>query len=369
MSTAAEAPSDPADPADRASNVRPGTMRAIVLTAYGSIDNLAERVLPVPDPQPGEVLVRVHTVAANQRDLFTVHASPPGGPPPLILGIDPAGVVVATGAGVTEPSVGARVVVKPAVACGHCERCTAGEEDACESKETIGITRPGGFAEYVAVPARNAFVLPDGLTFAEASALVHSYPVALHMLRRVGIGPDDLVLVTSASGAVGSGAVQLAKAFGARVIAAAHGPAKVAVAEQLGADLVLDYERVPAFAAQVREAYPDGVSVYVESAGNPAVWSEALRTLRPHARVGVCGAHGGPYVDVDLAWLFRQRVSIVGASGSTREEVQEILALAGRGSVRAPVDLVRPMRYAREVFQRIQARGNRGKVILDATFD
>jgi NADPH:quinone reductase-like Zn-dependent oxidoreductase len=337
-------------------------MRAIVLTRRG-IEHLQEEVVPVPQPRTGEILVRVRTVAANHRDLFTADD-----PPTLshIMGIDPAGTVVAAGADADEPSIGTRVVVKPAIACGECDRCRSGREDACEVKDTVGVTRPGGFAEYVAVPARNAFPIPPGVGFAEASALVHSYPVALHMLRRAQVDPGDVVLVTSAAGAVGSGAVQLARAFGARVAAAAGGWEKAAQAMDLHPDLVVDYQATPAFAGIVRETFPGGATVYVESAGDPDVWSEARRALGPHARIVVCGSHAGPIVDLDLNWLFRLRISVLGCSGSTGADVQDVLKLAAAGRVRPPVDSVLPMREVKAAFDRIRARLNRGKVVLDA---
>ena len=91
-------------------------------------------------------------------------------PLPHILGIDPAGVVVAHGAAVSDPPIGTRVVVKPAIACGTCATCLAGEDDACPSAANVGVHRAGGMAEYVAVPASNAFPIPDGVGFAEATA-------------------------------------------------------------------------------------------------------------------------------------------------------------------------------------------------------
>lgn len=347
------------------------SMRAMVLTAHGSIHNLEVAHLPVPEVGAREVLVRVQTVAANHRDLFTIDGPAHNRPPslPHVLGIDPAGVIETVGPDVTNLSPGDRVVVKPAVACGLCATCRSGGEDACEGKETIGVTRAGGFAEFVAVPARNAFRLPDALGFAEASALAHSFPVALHMLRRAEVGADDVVLVTSAAGAVGSGAVQLAAALGARVVAGAGGQEKASLVRDLGPEVVVDYFADPAFAAEILRAVPGGVSVYVESAGNPSVWKEGIRTLAPHGRAVVCGSHGGPIVELDLNRLFRLRLSVLGSSGSTSEDVKETLEMAGAGLVRPPVDSVRPLGEAVAAFERLLARQNRGKVVLQVAAD
>jgi NADPH:quinone reductase-like Zn-dependent oxidoreductase len=156
---------------------------------------------------------------------------------------------------------------------------------------------------------------------------------------------------------------------GARVIAAAGGPDRVERSRELADTEVIDYGAMPAFADQVRALAPDGISVYVETAGNPAVWQEALRTLARRARVAVCGAHGGPIVEVDLSWLFRNRISILGCSGSTLAAFRDVLALAGEGKVRPSIHEVLPLDRAREAYATLMARGNRGKIVLEVSAD
>jgi NADPH:quinone reductase-like Zn-dependent oxidoreductase len=346
----------------------PATMRAVVLTAIGGPEGLELAELARPEPALGEVLIRVRTVAANRQDMFTMHgrANIRELRLPHILGIDPAGTVSAVGPGVTAHEVGDRVVVKPSVSCGRCEFCHAGEDDACVRLENIGVHRQGGFAEYVAVPARNVFPIPTGVTYAEASAMSHSFPVALTMLRdRARIRPDDVVLVTGAAGAIGWATVQLARLHGARVVAAVGGADRAAHVETLGADLVLDYRTRPNFAAEVLGTFPGGVSLYVESAGDPAIWKEALRTVARRGRVVVCGSHAGGDVELDLNWLFRTRVSIIGSSGSTLAAYGEVLAMADEGRIRANIHAVLPLAQAREAFGLLLSRQNIGKVILE----
>lgn len=347
----------------------PAEMRAIALTAFGSADNLEEVRLPVPVPAPGEVLVRVHTVAANRQDTFTMRGLAQARHPvplPHVLGIDPAGVVVALGAGVNTLAIGDRVVAKPSIACGDCPDCRSGDDDACPRAQNIGVHRPGGMAEYVAYPAQNAFRIPDALTFAEATAAAHSFPVALQLMRdRAGLRAGETVLVTGAAGAIGSAAVQLAKVLGARVIAAAGGEAKAAYARTLGADLVIDYAATPAFGSLVRAAAPDGVDLYVESAGNPAIWKEALTTLGRRGRAAVCGSHAGPEVALDLNWLFRMRASVLGGSGASLATQRDALDLVAAGRLRPHVDRVLPLAAAREAFGVLARRENLGKVVLE----
>ncbi len=343
-------------------------MRALILREFGGPDVLLLESVPRPTPLAHEVLIEVATVAVNRQDVYTLagRANVAQLALPHIAGNDPAGTVAEVGSAVTTLSVGDSVVVKPAIACGTCDWCQGGEEASCARLESVGVHRWGGFAEYVAVPASNVFPIPARVTFAEATALAQSAPVALHMLReRAQLAASDVVLVTSAAGAIGSSAVQLAKLADATVIAAAGGGERAEYARSLGADHVIDYRAEPEFASTVRGLAPSGVSVYIESAGNPPVWSEALKTLGRRARVVVCGSHAGPVVEVDLNWLLRTRVSILGSSGSTAAGFAEVLDHAGAGRLRANVDSIRPVAEFRSAFERILTRGNRGKVILE----
>jgi NADPH:quinone reductase-like Zn-dependent oxidoreductase len=348
----------------------PASMQAVVLTALGALDHLAWTELPVPAPAPGEVLIRVATVAANRQDIVTALGRFPNPDLvlPHVLGMDPAGLVVALGEGVTEPAVGTRVVAKPAVACGRCPSCLAREDDGCDRVRTLGVHRPGGMAEFVAVPAQNAVPLPAGVAFATASAMAHSVPVAQTALRRVGLRADETLFVDGAAGAVGSAVVQLAALWGVRVIAGVGGRDGVdwlqGLPEALRPARIIDYTAAPAFGPLIREVAPAGVDVFVETAAAPALWMEALGQVARHGRVAVIGAHAGPVAELNLNWLFRQRVSIVGCSGSSAEAFREAVALAGDRRISVRIDSILPLGEARTALGRLTIRQNRGKVVL-----
>jgi len=356
----------------------PPTMRAMVMEAYGGPDVLVEREIPTPSPGPGEVLVWVATVAANRQDQYTMAGKTEKRVDlPHVPGNDPAGVVVGLGAevansgdGATPLALGDRVVVKPSIACRACAACLDDDESACLRLQSIGLHRQGGFAEYVVAPASNVFTIPRSLGFVEATALSQSGPVALHMLRdRAVLTADDVVLVTSASGAIGSAVIQLAKLEGATVIAAAGGTERMDYVRTLGADHLIDYAAEPEFAPSVRNIVPGGVSLYVESAGSPPIWDQAIKSMARRGRVTVCGSHAGPIVDLNLNWLFRNRLSILGSSGSTRRTFADALALAGEGHLRPNVDTVLPLTEVVSAFGRLIDHQNRGKVVLRVADD
>lgn len=347
----------------------PAFMRAALITAFGGPERLEIGDVPTPRPGPGEVLVGVRSVAANRTDLFTMrgHAATRV-QLPHILGLDPAGVVAELGAGVTGVDVGDRVVVKPSTACGRCAFCTTGADDACPNQQLIGVHRPGAMAEFVVVPAMSVFKIHDRVGFAEATAIAHSFPVALTMVRdRAAVGPDDTVLVTGAAGAVGAASVWFAKMAGARVIGAARGSDRVEYAHELGADAVIDYGADPLFAPEILAIAPEGVNVYIESAGSPDIWNESLKAMARRGRVIVCGAHAGGLVPLDLAWLFRSRATIIGHSGSTLAAFGEVFRLAAEGRLRPNIHTRLPLERAREAFEILLARSNRGKVVLTVT--
>ncbi len=282
-------------------------------------------------------------------------------------------MVAESGSHVTDLRVGERVVVKPSVSCGSCPACRAGRDDTCGRIVTVGIDRPGGMAEYVAVPARNVAPIPAGIGFAEASAIALSNAIALTLLRTVAAEAGETVLVSGAAGAVGSAAVQLARMRGARVIAlvgSEHGAQWLrALPREVAPELAVDTSARPDFAADVLERIPDRVGVYVETTSDPVLWREALLTLGTGARIAVVGAHAGPIVELDNQWLYRRRVTIHGCWGSTLSAFRDVLEMAGDGRIAANIDSIQPLSKAASAYQRLIDHQNEGKVILRVADD
>lgn len=309
-------------------------MRAVLLTRHGGPEALTYRE-DVADPRPGpdEVRVRVRAAALNNTDIWTREgaygAADDAGAStgwrregfvfPRIQGADVAGVVDAVGAGVDEGRIGERVLVDPML--------YEGDERAMVDTAYLGSERDGGFAELVTVPAANAHaVVGSSLSDAELASLPTAGTTAMRMLNRVSLAGGETVLVTGASGGVGSAAVQIAKDRGARVIAVA-GASKHDTVRALGADEVLD-----------RGDDPSGleVDVVADVVGGPSFGS-LLAALAPLGRYVTAGAIAGPLVETDLRTLYLRQLTLVGSTLGTHDDFAAVVDLASRGALRPVV--------------------------------
>jgi len=217
---------------------------------------------------------------------------------------------------------------------------TGGERELVDTAY-LGSERDGGFAEYVTVPAGNAHVIESPLTDAELATFPTAYATALRMLNRAAVREDETVLVTGASGGVGSALIQLAKARGAHVVAVA-GAGKEKRATELGADAV-----VPRDAAGLPEAVATAwdrpVDVVADVVAGP-LFAPLLVTLRPLGRYVVAGGIGGPVVQADLRTIYLKQQTLVGSSFGTHEEFAELVAAIERGELRPLLAATYPLR-------------------------
>lgn len=237
-------------------------MRAVVLKGFGGLEMLEERDLPVPEPGPGEVLVRNLAVAVNPVDAKIRAAGRWAGvEPPFVLGYDAAGVVAKVGPGVKDLKEGDEVYYTP---------------------EIFGNPH-GTYAEYTPVPAGIVAKKPKNLSFAEAAAIPLAGGTAWEaVVRRLAVRPGETVLVMGGAGGVGSFAVQFAKAAGAYVIATASAE-NLPVLKELGADLALDY-RGPWAEEVLKATEGQGVDAAFETAGESLV-ERVIPVVRPFGRI------------------------------------------------------------------------------------
>lgn len=296
-------------------------MKAALLTAH-ALAGLQVRDVPPPRPAPGEVLIRVETVAVNQLDLNVISGRGPGAAArlPRILGLDPAGTIIECGPGVAE-RVGEPVVVKPNIPCGECRWCDAGDEADCPSQTVVGVHRDGGAAEFVAVPAASAFAVGD-LSAERATAVVHSAPIVLNALDAAQVGPTDRVLVTGAGGTLGRAAVALARHRGAVVTAASR-------RELDGGHTIVE----PDAASLSARLQRDGLrfDAVLDVSGHAPTLAAAVSALDWKGRAVFCGASVDHSLHLDARDFYLQRKTLRGVASASYRHVRQALELAAEG--------------------------------------
>lgn len=340
-------------------------MKAVIFSQHGGPDVL--QLTEVADPQikADEVLIEVRACALNHLDVW-VRGGLPGIkiPLPHILGNDVAGVVREVGELVTWVKPGDEVMLQPGVSCGHCAECLSGRDNMCDQYDIIGYRRDGGYAELLAVPGVNVIPKPENLSWPEAAALPLVTLTAWHMLvSQAQVQPGEDVLVHAAGSGVGSLGIQIAKLFGARVIATASSEDKLAKARELGADETVDYTRDD-WPKEVRKLTSGrGVDVVFEHTG-AATWPGSLVSLRKGGRLVTCGATSGFDARTDLRQVFYRHLTILGSMMGSKAELLTAMKFIESGQIRAVVDRTLPLAEARKAHELMEDRAQFGKLVL-----
>lgn len=340
-------------------------MNAVVFHEHGGPGKLQYQEMPMPAIGPDEVLVRVKACALNHLDIWIRQGSPAYPMPlPHISGSDISGLVDQVGTHAEGVAKGERVFVSPGVGCGRCEQCMAGRDNLCRSYGLIGAMCPGGYAEYVKVPARNVFPIPGRLTFEEAAAFPLVSVTAWHMLYTLAeLQPGEEVLIMGAGSGVGHIAIQMAKLAGARVLTTVGSDDKVAKALALGADEVINHTREQVN-QRVRElTHRRGVDVVLEHIG-PEVWGQCVDSLAKGGRLITCGATTGADVKLDLRYVYSRQLTIKGSYMGTQSELLKAARLVGEGKLRPSVDRTFPLTDAKAAQEYLLGRTFFGKIVL-----
>ena len=238
---------------------------------------------------------------------------------PHILGSDISGEIVEVGEYVHGLKVGQRVVLAPLHFCGQCEQCAAGRQNLCREFTVIGNGVDGGNCELIAARPMSVFPIPDALDFVQAASVPLVFLTAFHMLTgRASVRPGQTVLVLGVNSGVGIAAIQMAKLFGATVIATAGDERKAERAKELGADFVVNHYRQKIGDEVRKNTNKAGVDIVIEHVG-PATWGESVKSLKPGGVLVTCGATTGPEVEIDLRFLFSRQLSFLGSYMGTLE--------------------------------------------------
>ena len=332
-------------------------MKALVLRQHGGLEQL-EVVADHPRPAvtDGHVVIRVRASSFNYHDVFTVRGMPGIKVPlPVVIGLDMAGEIVETGAGVDGWKAGDRVLVNP----------------LNKKKGLMGEMMDGGMAEYCLVSVEQLIRMPDGVSFEEAAALPVAYGTAHRMLiTHNTIKKGDRVLVLGASGGVGTGCVILAKMLGAEVIACAGSADKLERLKALGADHVIDYKTtdfskwaVEKYGKPQRRTYEGGVDVVINFTGGDT-WVPSLRCLKRGGSLLVCGATAGHDPKEDLRYIWSFELKVIGSNSFYDDDLSALMSMIASGRIKPVIDKVLPLEQAADGLRLIQDREVMGKVIV-----
>jgi len=342
-------------------------MKAIVVHDFGGPEVMQYEEVPTPEPGQGEVLVRVGAVSVNRG--FDVNAragnSAHGATLPLIMGVDPSGEITAVGPGVDNSRVGEHVNIRGMARCGKCGGCKAGKR--CSVSRPIGITAPGGYAEFIVVPDFQARTIPDSVPFADATVICRHASAAFSEIHTAQLQAGEWALVMGAAGALASFVVQFAKLKGAHVIAAAGGEDRLAAARDLGADYTVNYRTQNLADEVMKITDKHGVDVVFENIGDPELWTGAWDSLAMNGRLITVGFHGGGIVPLDVKKLHMRRLKVLSSAmdAGSKDAVGDCLQLAAEGKIRPLIGKKLPLSEAAEGHRLVENRDVIGKVILE----
>ncbi|MEM1152584.1 MAG: zinc-binding dehydrogenase [Pseudomonadota bacterium] len=334
-------------------------MRAMLTTAHGdrSVFKL-DTEYPEPEVEVGQVMVDIHASAVNFHDIFTRRGMPGIKIPlPVIVGSDIAGTVSAVGEGVSEEWLGKCVLIDPVLRGGS-------------KTGMLGETCDGGRAEKIAVDVGQLVDVPEGVTLEQAAALPLAYGTAWRMMVTQGkVSEGETVLVLGASGGVGVACVQIAKMFGAKVIACASSDAKIARLKEIGADHVVNYME-QSFKTSVHEIVgkprmmgSGGVDVAVNFTGGDTV-VDTQKCVRLGGRILTCGATAGYDVAIDMRYLWTFEHEMIGSNGWQTSDLVALMAEIAAGRLDPVIDKVLPLEETAEAERLLEDREVVGKVLI-----
>ncbi|MDI1238466.1 MAG: zinc-dependent alcohol dehydrogenase [Polaromonas sp.] len=336
-------------------------MQAAVLHTFGHTLSIEE--VPRPVPGPDDVLIAVEACGVCHSDLHVAEGDQPAlqaiTKPDLIPGHEVVGRVVERGANVTHLALGERVgVAWNHSTCGICAPCLEGLENLCRRAVITGVMVDGGYADYMVARASHALPIPATLSSEEAAPLFCAGLTVYRALKRAGVAAGQKVAVFGVGG-LGHLAVQIARAWGAEVIALDLDAAKLVLAKELGAAQVLNAGSADDIKA-LRKA--GGVHVAVVTSAARAAYDTALKCLRPNGVLSVVGLPAEPLSFPALA-LVGLEARIVASSVGTRDDMRAVLQMAADGQLRCIID-TQPLAEVNAVFERMRRGQINGRVVL-----
>jgi L-iditol 2-dehydrogenase len=308
-------------------------MKALMLSAYKQLDLVN---MPAPQPAADELLIRIRACGICGSDVHGYDGSTGRRLPPIVMGHEAAGVVEAVGSAVENFHAGDRVTFDSTVYCGKCFYCRRGQINLCDNREVIGVSTPafrrmGAFAEYVTVPARIAYALPENLPYSHA-ALIEAVSIAVHGVSLTSIALEDTVVVVGA-GMIGLLVLQAARLAGAgRVFVADVDDTRLELARSLGATRTFNSSGTDAAAQIIEQTMRRGADAVLECVGSTIPVKLALDSVRKGGAVTLIG-NVAPTIELSLQSTVTRQIRLQGSCASCGE-YPACMSLISRGAIR-----------------------------------
>jgi len=340
-------------------------MKAAIFEAPG-LDNLKViDTVDVPKVGDHDVLIKVKLAGVNPIDHFVVSGMLPRIVPfPHIPGAESSGIVEQVGSEINDGSIrkGDRVVVHNKVFDGICDMCLNGLDMICRNGGLIGAITNGGFAEYISVPERNVFKVPDKMEWEVAASLPVTSLTPYHALNEASIKLNEYLLVFGASGNTGMIAVQLGKKMGAKVIAVSR---DIRIKNDFGADFVIsDYDKI---ADNVKEITHGKMADVVLNSLGISTWDSSFASIGINGRWVAFGGLTGADVKLNVQSLYTKQIKLIGSTGGTRNELRELIDIATTDGLKVKVWKKLKLDNVKEALQGLFAKDRDGRILLEVT--
>lgn len=340
-------------------------MKAIFFESHGGLEVLKFAELPDPQPQPGEALIKVRAVALNHLDIWVRRGwKGLNLAMPHITGSDVAGEIVSVRADSTW-TPGTKVIINPGITSGEDEWTRRGEDSISPGYSILGENLRGGLAEYVCVPIRNLFKMPEHLSFEEAAAPLLTGLTCWRMLfHRAQLKAGESVLIVGSGGGVNSLTIQFAKSVGANVYALAGGLNKCQKALELGAREAIDYTKFTNWPVEIlRLTRGRGVDIVIDNVGQKT-FSNSLRAVARGGRIVTVGNTSGYDISFDNRILFTKQVSLIGSTMGSHQDFLDCQQFILNNNIRTVIDRVEPLSKGIEMIKHLEEGAHFGKLVL-----
>lgn len=336
-------------------------MKAVLLTKIGIAENLIYKSIDTPHPAKNEALIKVKYCGLNHLDLLIKQGRRPGPKNfPHILGSEIVGTVESINTKNTAVKKGDAVAVYPWTFCGKCKQCLSGNENICDNGGTLGRTNWGGYAQYIVVPIRNLIKIPKNLPLDDVCAVTLTGTTACHLIDKAKIREKSLVLVTGATGGVGTVVIQLLKDKHCKIICSTSHNSKKDLLKKLGADSVVKTEKL---VREIKKNYPAGVDYVIDIMGGN-VWSNAIEVLAKNGTMVFCATTMDNMGKINIGSAFFRQINILGSYGGAIEDLEKIMKLLEINKLKPLIDSVYPLKNASVALEKLSNQKVFGKILL-----